>query len=236
MRGNELMSDDGDRWCDRLGGAAAIGGALVGLGGNLLHPVTPAESEGAARAIAASDMWVAVHVALVIAFPLMIWGLAAVRRRLIGGASGALADFGLIAAVAGGAAGIVAISIDGFALKHLAGQFSSGAAPQIDFAAYQAAESIAFSLLTPLNIVFGGLAFGLFGLAVAWSGRYRPWTGWLVALAGLAGAVSGILQASIGESSPVTLVLGIASPTIYTLWLLGMGIVLVRTPSDQTSA
>jgi hypothetical protein len=231
------MTSDDALWYDRLGGAAAIAGAVVGLVGNLIHPVTPADSEGAARAIAGSDIWVADHVALVLAFPLMIWGLAAIRRRLQGGASGALADFGLIAAIAGGAAGIVVISIDGFALKHLAGLLvSAESGPQIDLAAYQAAESISFSLLTPLNVVFGGLAFGLFGLAVAFSGRYRPWTGWLVALAGLGGTLAGILQASIGETSGITMALGIASPTVYTLWLLGMGIVLVRQASGRSDA
>jgi hypothetical protein len=84
--------------------------------------------------------------------------------------------------------------------------------------------------------VFGGLAFGLFGLAVAFSGRYRPWTGWLVALAGFGGTVAGILQASIGETSGITMALGIASPTVYTLWLMGMGIVLVRQASARSAA
>jgi hypothetical protein len=89
------MPNDDDLWYDRLGGAAAIAGALVGLVGNLVHPQTPPESEGTAQIIAASDSWVPVHIALVLAFPLMLWGLAAIRRGLLRGISGALADFAL---------------------------------------------------------------------------------------------------------------------------------------------
>jgi hypothetical protein len=52
-------SVSGDRWVFRIGGWAAIAGAILGLIGNLIHPVTPMDDpEGVARVIAESEIWV----------------------------------------------------------------------------------------------------------------------------------------------------------------------------------
>src|SRR6266542_38341 len=54
------------------------------------------------------------------------------------------------------------------------------------------------------------------------------WLGWIAVAGGAGGAVSGVVQAYIGEPSAITTALGIAAPTIITLWLFTMGILLVR--------
>jgi hypothetical protein len=59
-------SDDA-RWVFRLGGASAIIGAILGGVGNLVHPVTPENDPvGVARVIADSDIWVPVHLAIIL--------------------------------------------------------------------------------------------------------------------------------------------------------------------------
>jgi hypothetical protein len=45
-------------------------------------------------------------------------------------------------------------------------------------------ETINFALAALFNILFAGVTFILYGLAVAWSRTYPRWLGWIVVLAG----------------------------------------------------
>jgi hypothetical protein len=141
-----------------------------------------------------------------------------------------LAQFGLVAAIVGTTAGVIILTTDGFAAKHLA-EYWLSAPPDLRptaLASFRAEEGINFALLSPLNLVFAGFTFVLFGLAAALSEAYPRWLGWIVVVAGLGGMVSGVIQAYIGEPTPVSTAVGIAAPTIITLWLLVMGILLLR--------
>jgi hypothetical protein len=75
--------------------------------------------------------------------------------------------FGLFAAVVGTAGGVVLLALDGFAAKHLADSWSSAPAEAraTALAAFRAEDSINFALLSPLNLVFAGFTFVLYGLA-----------------------------------------------------------------------
>jgi len=207
-------------------------GAILGVVGNLLHPATsgPGHPAETARVVAESDIWIPLHLALLVSFILMLGGLVAIHDSISGGLPGALARFGLFAAIVGTAGGVVLLSLDGFAAKHLADSWLSAApgARSQALAAFRAEDSINFALLSPLNLVFAGFTFVLFGLAAALSNLYPPWLGWVVAIGGAGGAVSGVIQAYVGEPSALTKALGIAAPTIITLWLLVMGIMLMR--------
>jgi hypothetical protein len=218
-------------WIYRIGGVSAILGAILGLVGNLIHPVTPGPGDpaGTAHVVAASQIWIPVHLGLGLAFVLMLGGLVAIQRSIVGGLAGALAQFGLAAGIVGATVGVVIVTLDGFASKHLAELYVAPAGgPHIDLGPFQAEEAINFALLSPLNLVFAGVTFILYGAAAALSGRFPGWLGWVVGLAGLGGAVSGVIQAYMGEPIPATRALGIAAPTIITLWLLVMGILLLR--------
>src|SRR5215218_1883931 len=223
---------DDRRWVFRIGGGSAVAGALRGLVGNLIHPVTagPNDPEATARAVAESRIWIPVHLALLVAFVLMLGGLVAIHDAIGGGLPGALARFGLASAVVGTAVAVVLISLDGFAAKHLAESWL--ASPAADRATaigpFRAEDAINFALLSPLNLVFAGFTFVLFGLAAALGGTWPRWLGWAAAAGGAGGALSGVIQAYMGEPIAITTALGIAAPTIITLWLLVMGILLLR--------
>jgi hypothetical protein len=110
-------------WVLRIGSAAGITGALLGMVGNLAHPTTPAASQdatGLARTIADSGSWVPDHLLILLGLIGMLGGLAAIARSIRGGLPGALAQLGSVAAVAGATVGLVLLSIDGVAAKHLA--------------------------------------------------------------------------------------------------------------------
>ncbi|MDQ4107632.1 MAG: hypothetical protein M3138_02345, partial [Actinomycetota bacterium] len=91
------MGARGDRSALRLGGAAAVMGSIVGMVGNLVHPVTPiGDPEGVAEVIAGSDGWVPIHLAIVLGIALMAGGLVALRHAIQDGLGGVFARFGLV--------------------------------------------------------------------------------------------------------------------------------------------
>ena len=75
------------------------------------------------------------------------------------------------------------------------------------------------------------MTFILFGLAVALSDVFPRWLGWAVFLAGLASIGAGLIQAFVGEPTDASRILTIIGPTVITLWLLVIGILLLRKGS-----
>jgi hypothetical protein len=220
-------------WVLRIGSVAGIAGALLGMVGNLAHPATPAASqdaEGLAQTIADSGSWVPDHLLILLGLIGMLGGLIAIARSIRGGLPGALAQLGSIAAVAGATVGLLLLSIDGVAAKHLAQAWTT--APPTEQAAalhaLLAEEAINFALGTLFYILFAGVTFVLLGLAVAWSRVYSSWLGWLAVVAGAGSVVVGLVQAQVGETNAVTRIPSIIFPTVITLWLAWMGVLLLR--------
>jgi hypothetical protein len=226
-------------WVLRIGSGAGIVGALLGLVGNLVHPATPIDDpEGVAQTIADSRIWVPGHLAIVVGIVLMLGGLLAVARTIRGGLPGALAHLGSAAAVAGVTVGLVLVILDGVAAKQLA-QAWAVAPPEERAAALRlvlAEESVNFALAALFNILFAGVTFILFGLAVAWSGRYPRWLGWVAAVAGIGSVAVGLIQATVGEPTTLSRVLTIIFPTVITLWLVDVNVFVLRRASSLERA
>jgi hypothetical protein len=221
-----------DAWTVRLGSWAGVIGSLLAMVGNLLHPSTPTDDpEGVARAIADSEIWVPVHLVIVLGLILMLGGLVAISRSIEGGQPEALSRLALVAAVAGVAVGVILVIVDGVAAKHLADAWD--VAPPAEAAAalrvVVGEESINFALAALFNILFAGFTFILYGLAVARSGRHPRWLGWTVVVAGAGSILVGLVQSYAGESNAFTKVATIVFPTIITLWVVWMGLRLLRT-------
>jgi hypothetical protein len=220
----------------RIGGWSAVVGSVLAGVGNLLHPVTPMNDPvGVARVIADSDSWVPVHLAIVVGILLMLGGLVALHHSIHGGVAGTLARFGLFAAVSGVTIGLALVILDGVAAYQLAQEWA--AAPPGDQAValglVHVNETINFALASLFNLVFAGVTFILFGLAVALSDVYPRGLGWIVLVAGAASIGAGLVQAFTGEPTEASGGLTIFGPTIITLWLLVVGILLVRMGRDS---
>ena len=220
-----------DEWILRLGSWAGVVGSLLAMVGNLLHPATPTGNpEGVARTIAESGIWVPVHLVIVLGLILMLGGLVAISRSIQDGLQGALARLGSLAAVAGVTVGVILVIVDGVAAKHLADAWA--AAPQPEQAAALRVvigeETINFALAALFNILFAGVTFVLFGLAVAWGREYPRWLGWVVVIAGVGSVPVGLVQAYAGESVSFTRIATIVFPTIITLWVVGMDLLVLR--------
>src|SRR5574341_109600 len=92
-------------------------------------------------------------------------------------------------------------------------------------------EAINFAIAGLFNMSFAGVPFILFGLSVAPSHAYSRWLGWTAAIAGIGSIGAGLVQAFTGEPTLASLILTIIGPTVISLWLLVMGILLVQNKS-----
>lgn len=221
----------------RIGAVAGIVGALLAMVGNLLHPATPiGDPEGVAQTIAQSERWVLVHLVIVVGLILMLGSLVALSRSIEGGVAGALAQLGYVAAVAGVTVGVILVIVDGVAAKYLADAWEA-APPDQAAAALRvvlAEEAINFALASLFNILFAGVTFILLGLAVAWSGEYPGWLGWVAVVAGVGSVPVGLVQAYTGESIGFTRIATIIFPTVITLWVVVMSVLLWRKARRRT--
>jgi hypothetical protein len=189
-----------------------------------------------ARTIAQSERWVLVHLVIVVGLILMLGALVALSRSIEGGMAGALAQLGSVAAVAGVTVGLVDVIVDGVAAKYLADAWEA-APPEEAAAALRvvlAEEAINFAVASLLNILFAGVTFILLGLAVAWSGQYPGWLGWVAVVAGVGSVPVGLVQAYTGESIGFTRIATIIFPTIITLWVVVMSVLLWRKAGRRT--
>jgi len=221
----------------RIGSVAGIIGSLLAMVGNLLHPATPiGDPEGVARTIAESERWVLVHLVIVVGLILMLAGLVTISRSIQGGVAGTLAQLGFVAAVAGVTVGVVLVIVDGVAAKHLADAWEA-APPEEAAAALRvvlAEEAINFALAALFNILFAGITFIMLGFAVAWSGEYPGWLGWVVVVAGVGSVLVGLVQAYTGESIGFTRIATIIFPTIITLWVAGISVLVWQKASSSS--
>jgi hypothetical protein len=221
-----------------IGSKAAIVGSLLGMVGNLIHPATPLDDpQGVARVIAASDAWFAIHFGIVIGITLMFGGLIALYHSIRGGLPGALARFGLFAAGVGIAVGLILTILDGVAAKQLADEWASATA-ETRFIALQNVltnETMNFALASLFNFIFAGVTFILFGLAVALSDVYPRWLGWVVVAAGVVSITASLVQGVPGEPTTLSWILTIIGPTVITLWVLIIGVLMGRKASQMKS-
>jgi hypothetical protein len=224
------MSSQG-YWLSRIGSVCAVGGAVLAAVGNLLHPVTPRDDPvGVARVIAESDAWTLIHEVIILGTILMFFGLIAIGDSIGGEAAGALARLGVYAAAVGTTLGLATVILDGVGAKQLADQWA--AAPDgtkaVGLSLVSMNETLNFALAGLFNMSFAGVPFILLGLAVGLNGVYPRWLGWLAAGAGVFSVAAGLVQAFTGEPTVASLVLTIIGPTIISLWVLVMGVLMGR--------
>jgi hypothetical protein len=227
----DTMSLDQRSWLSRIGAVCAIVGALSAAVGNLLHPVTPRDDPmGVAQVIARSDAWTLIHVVIVFGVILMFLGLVAIGYSIEGGVAGALARLGVYAAAVGTTLGLATVILDGVGAKQLADQWAVApeATKTLALRLVSTNETLNFALAGMFNLAFAGVPFILFGLAVALNGVYPRWLGWVAAIAGVGSVAAGLVQAFTGEPTVASLVLTIIGPTIISLWVLVMGVLMVR--------
>jgi hypothetical protein len=93
--------------------------------------------------------------------------------------------------------GLILVIVDGLAAKRIAEAWATAPAFEQPAALrlVLAEATINFALAALFNILFAGVTFILYGLAVAWSRVYPRWLGWVVVAAGIGSVVAGLAQA-----------------------------------------
>ncbi|MEJ7803626.1 MAG: hypothetical protein WKH68_09700, partial [Candidatus Limnocylindria bacterium] len=184
-----------------------------------------------------SQGWTIIHLVIVLGLILMLGGLVAIRQSIRGPFAAALARLGYVSAIAGVAVGLVLVTLDGVAAKQLADAWAE--APAAEQAAalriLTAEETMNFALAALFNILFAGVTFILYGLAVAFSDVFPRWLGWPVVVAGIGSIAVGLIQAQVGESTGISRIASIVFPTIITLWVAALGIMLMRRATHDSA-
>ncbi len=190
---------------------------------------------GVGHAIHGSDAWTAIHMAIVVGLILMLGGLLAIAASMREPFAAAMARFGWAAALSGATVGLILVALDGIAAKQLADAWAQAPAEEQAAAMRDliAEETMNFALVALFNIMFAGVTFILYGLAVASSNAYPRWLGWPVVVAGIGSIAVGLVQALVGESTGVSRVASIVFPTIITLWVAALGVLLLRRAARE---
>lgn len=231
-----------DRTIVRIGSVLAIVGAILGIIVLILHArVGELEygdfgySEASLQNIADSPEWVGVHLGILCAALLLTGALLGLYRSITTEPGKSWAQLGFTAALLGGGLIAANMAVDGLALKVVADAWDSGP-PEERYTFFRIGNSmaeIALALFSIWIIVFWGLTFVLYGLAVSLSDVYPKWLGWGASVVGTVGIVIGVVQAFNGPSTLVSNVLFGVVAVLLTVWLLVIGGLMWRNSAGS---
>ena len=217
----------------RIGGVSLIVGFVLTIVHVVLLVVDaplsePGDTEAFLQSIVDSSIWAGSHVLVLITLLLGVGGLLALYRSITGEPGAALAQLGFAAALMGGAVTSVSVAIlGGGAMKELADAWAAAADNEVPLAVAEAALLVSFDIGSWGNLVFYGVAPILYGLAIALTGLYPKWLGWVAVVGGVGIALIELVIFSQGVSR-VTSTFYVAAFLVVTLWLPVMGVLMWR--------
>jgi hypothetical protein len=214
-----------DRGVLRLGGLAAMIGAVLGFVFNLLHPRSTAAASSVMNElhlVAASDIWVFVHLMLAWSLAFALVGLVAIGWSFKEGPGATWARFALASAIAGVAIAFITVLIDGPAMKHVADSMMADHGPEMMATATAVAE-VSFALFTGTIGSLFGLTPVLFGVATLNDDSQPTGLGYLAVGAGVLGLLTGSVQYVRGVSNLTANILFPIASLGFIVWLFIMG-------------
>jgi hypothetical protein len=216
----------------KLGGALAIGGALMNFVGNALHPRSVdyyGDPVAWLNHTTQSSIWFPSHVLILLGSILTVGGLVAFSRSLTGTSGYGMGQLALAYAVIGSTLIIVTLAIDGLAVSRLDEAWSSdpGASPGTLLAANILYHTI-FSLLYVFELTLFGLAPIFYGVAILLSKAYAAWLGWAGMLVGAAVSVTGLLSMFGIATEFIDAVVWSVLASLFVLWIFAIGVLLWR--------
>jgi hypothetical protein len=207
---------------------------------NAVHPRPSTSQVGKhaafLRLAADSDAWLAIHVAIMLGALLVLGGLIGLFFSLRDDPGAWLVRPALVAALVGAAVGLVQHSIDAAYGKVADDWAAAPASEKASLARIAAAlEDVDFTMLSVQIIVFFGVTFILFGLAVSSGARYPRRLGWVAVLGGAGAAVAGAIQLFTGPSF-VTLFIFPVFAALLSLWVVVMSVLLWQRTSSAPAS
>jgi hypothetical protein len=214
----------------KAGGVCAIVGAVVFATVRIAHGDTPAaDARAALEFVGSRHIYAVVHVVAVFSALAGLAALIALVSSFTRPPAWLLGRLAVVTATVGLAVFSVESTSEGLALPELADAYAK-AAPDQQADLVRAAQAVAAGTHGPSLIALAllyGLSLILFGLAMALD-AYPSWLGWagvVVGAATLFAAVGLFLRPSL---MPGSVVYGGLASVLDQLWLLVVGVVMVR--------
>ena len=227
-----------DKHLGRVGGISAIVGAVVLFVATMLHPMDahPGDAPAAFAEYALDRFWVATHLGQLLGVVLIATGLVALSWKLRAGHAGVWALLACLAAVASVSLAGALQAVDGIALKFAVDRWSASAesARAAAFEAAYAVRQVEVGLASLMGAFFG-LTVLLYGIALMLSPMAPRWLGVFGALAGVATAISSVVQAHTGFSE-VAMAARMPSSLSVLVWSICIGIFLLQTARTAHNA
>jgi hypothetical protein len=190
----------------------------------------PANTKAFLRQVAESTIWVGDHVGIIFAMLLVTGGLVAVYRSITSGPGAAWARLGFAAALVSAGLGFVTVAVEGIAIKRVAMAWASAPKGEkaVAFRVADALVQIQWALDGVWILIFFGVTFILYGVAVVLSDVYPKWLGWVAVGGGLGSSLLGLHIGYHGASSLVFNILFPIFSILLTAWIFMMGVLLWR--------
>jgi len=154
----------------------------------------------------------------------------AVYRSITSGPGAAWARLGFAAALVSAGLGFVMTAVEGIAIKRVAMAWASAPKGEkaVAFRVADALVQIQWALDGVWILIFFGVTFILYGVAVLLSDVYPKWLGWVAVGGGLGSSLLGLHIGYHGASSLVFNVLFPIFSILLTAWIFMMGVLLWR--------
>lgn len=219
----------------RIGGIAGIGGGILAIVGNALHPRLDPDDLGdiekTLAMVADFELWGLVHLGLIVGILLGLLALVAIAKSVMDGRPAAWSRVALATALVSGAVAAVSFSIDGVVMARLAHEWANAGGGDRATVVAQAESLIHVDLAVFSVAVIGvfGATQGLFGITLLLSRSYPRWLGVVAVAGGAIGFVSGAWIWLSGETGVGNyLVLFTLSGALLAVWLVGASVRLLR--------
>ncbi len=224
----------------RIGGVGALGGGILTLVGNILHPREAGQLEDVETFLtvaAGSEIWVIDHFLILIAVSLLLAAFFGLERSFTSGAALSWSRFAWTVSTVGIAFALALMVTEATAVAVVADQWATATGTE------QAMALAAGSALLDLSLVFSVAAmlflFGatplLFGVAILTSDDYPNWIGWAGTIFGSIALAAGTIQILTQQTTLTQFVLFPVAAIGITLWIIYLGVLLWRR-SNQIGA
>ena len=205
---------------------------------NMVHPRSPDIEiyEEQIRTVSNSDIWIVDHLLFLLGALLIIFALYALAQSISDERASTWVRFGSVTAIISGGVVSVLIGTDGIASKFVHDAFvaAPGAESAMALRISEMLEEVDVAIFSIFILVFFGVTFLLYGLAVALDDEYPTWLGWTAIVLAVASLTIGTVQALSGLSTITTSVAFTGVASLLNVWIIVTGWYLWRRASSTS--
>lgn len=216
-----------------IGAVGALGGGILTLVGNVLHPREAGQLEDVETFLnvaAGSQIWVIDHFLILIAVSMLLAAFFGLGRSFTSDVAHAWARFAWTASIVGVVFALALMVTEATAVAAVADQWATVTGAEQDMAL--AAGSALFELSLAFSVGAMLFLFGatplLFGVAMLKSDDYPSWIGGAGMIFGSVALAAGTLQILTQQTTLTQFVLFPVAAIGVTLWIVYVGVLLWR--------